>query len=84
MILNIKTCRTPFKFTFVGYRYLTINIRRTCIPTLAPGPDNFNYDQYPSRYLYPESEQVVNKENYEPAVSCIGGDNINIKSWWEM
>lgn len=60
------------------------NIRRTGIPALTPGPDNFNNDQYPSRYLYPESEQAANKANYDEAVSRIGGDNINSKSWWEM
>jgi len=59
------------------------NIRRTGIPALTPGPDNFNDDQYPSRYLYPESEQAANKTNYDAAVSRIGGDNINIKNWWE-
>ncbi|HBU79888.1 MAG TPA: SusD/RagB family nutrient-binding outer membrane lipoprotein [Muricauda sp.] len=60
------------------------NIRRTGIPALIPGLDNFNDNQYPSRYLYPESEQAANKENYDQAVSRIGGDNINVKSWWEM
>lgn len=60
------------------------NIRRTGIPVLTPGPDNFNNDRYPSRYLYPESEQAANRENYEQAASRMGGDNINIKSWWEM
>jgi len=60
------------------------NIRRTGIPALTPGPDNFNNDQYPSRYLYPESEQAANKANYDAAVSRIGGDNINVKGWWEM
>ncbi|MAZ28920.1 MAG: SusD/RagB family nutrient-binding outer membrane lipoprotein [Cytophagaceae bacterium] len=59
------------------------NIRRTGIPALTPGPDNFNDDKYPSRYLYPESEQAANKASYEAAVSRMGGDNINIKSWWE-
>ena len=59
------------------------NIRRTGIPQLVPGPDNFNNDRYPVRYLYPESEQAVNKENYEEAVDRIGGDNINAKNWWE-
>ncbi len=59
------------------------NIRRTGIPALVPGQDNFNNDQYPTRYLYPESEQAANKANYDAAVSRIGGDNINIKSWWE-
>jgi len=59
------------------------NVRRTGIPALEPGPDNFNNDRYPVRYLYPESEQAVNKENYEAAVERIGGDNINSKNWWE-
>ncbi|MFI8378545.1 SusD/RagB family nutrient-binding outer membrane lipoprotein [Leeuwenhoekiella sp. NPDC079379] len=59
------------------------NIRRTGIPALTPGPDNFNDDNYPVRYLYPESEQAANKENYEAAAARIGGDNINSKNWWE-
>ncbi|WP_127845832.1 SusD/RagB family nutrient-binding outer membrane lipoprotein [Psychroflexus aestuariivivens] len=59
------------------------NIRRTGIPDLEPGPDNFNEDRYPVRYLYPESEQAVNKENYDAAVERIVGDNINAKNWWE-
>lgn len=59
------------------------NIRRTGIPSVKPGPDNLNNDQYPVRYLYPESEQATNAENYQEAVSKIGGDNINTKGWWE-
>ena len=60
------------------------NIRRTGIPSVKPGPDNLNNDQYPVRYLYPESEQATNAENYQEAVSRIGGDNINTKGWWEQ
>ncbi|MBZ9730871.1 SusD/RagB family nutrient-binding outer membrane lipoprotein [Salegentibacter sp. JZCK2] len=60
------------------------NIRRTGIPEISPGPDNFNDDKYPVRYLYPESEQAVNNTNYQEAVDRMGGDNINIKNWWEM
>lgn len=58
------------------------NIRRTGIPALTPGPDNLNEDRYPLRYLYPESEQATNAENYSEAVSRIGGDNINSLNWW--
>lgn len=58
-------------------------IRRTGIPALKPGPDNLNEDRYPVRYLYPESEQAVNRENYLEVVSRIGGDDINTKVWWE-
>lgn len=59
------------------------NVRRTGIPNLKPGPDNFNENKYPVRYLYPESEQATNNDNYQEAVSRIGGDNINSKGWWE-
>ena len=59
------------------------NIRRTGIPALTPGPDNLNDEKYPVRYLYPESEQAVNNENYQAAASRMGGDNINSKVWWE-
>ncbi|MEP0212004.1 MAG: SusD/RagB family nutrient-binding outer membrane lipoprotein [Cellulophaga sp.] len=59
------------------------NVRRTGIPNLEAGPDNFNNDKYPVRYLYPESEQATNSENYKVAVERIGGDNINSKGWWE-
>lgn len=59
------------------------NIRRTGIPALNPGPDNLNDDQYPVRYLYPESEQATNSTNYKEAAARMGGDNINSKVWWE-
>lgn len=59
------------------------NVRRTGIPNLKAGPDNFNEDKYPVRYLYPESEQASNKANYQEASERIGGDNINSKGWWE-
>lgn len=58
-------------------------VRRTGIPALKAGPDNLNEGRYPVRYLYPESEQAVNRENYQEAVSRIGGDDINSKVWWE-
>lgn len=59
------------------------NVRRTGIPALKPGPDNLNDNQYPVRYIYPESEQATNSANYQEAVARIGGDNINSKGWWE-
>lgn len=60
------------------------NVRRTGTPNLQPGPDNLNNGQYPSRYLYPESEQATNAKNYATAAARIGGDNINSKAWWEQ
>ncbi len=58
-------------------------VRRTGIPNLKPGPDNLNDNQYPVRYIYPESEQATNSANYQEAADRIGGDNINSKGWWE-
>ncbi len=59
------------------------NVRRTGIPELKPGPDNLNDGRYPVRYLYPESEQATNAEQYQEAVRRIGRDDINVKGWWE-
>lgn len=59
------------------------NIRRTGIPDLEPGPDNLNNDQYPVRYLYPESEQATNSQNNSEAAARIGGNTINSSGWWE-
>ncbi|WP_438364188.1 SusD/RagB family nutrient-binding outer membrane lipoprotein [Zobellia laminariae] len=57
--------------------------RRTGLPALEAGPDNENQGLYPVRFLYPSSEQTLNKVNYDTAVTAIGGDNINSKGWWE-
>lgn len=59
------------------------NYRRTGFPVLTLPVDNLNNDVFPVRYQYPESEQAVNNENYQEAVSRIGGDNYNSKGWWE-
>ncbi|WP_405268156.1 SusD/RagB family nutrient-binding outer membrane lipoprotein [Cellulophaga sp. Ld12] len=71
-----------FSLISVGHE-AWFNVRRTGIPSLKAGPDNFNEGKYPVRYLYPESEQASNNANYQEASSRIGGDNINSKGWWE-
>jgi len=59
------------------------NVRRTGIPNLQAGPDNLNGGRYPVRYLYPESEQATNAENFQEAANRIGGNTVNSKGWWE-
>ncbi|SNY95293.1 SusD/RagB family nutrient-binding outer membrane lipoprotein [Flagellimonas pacifica] len=60
-----------------------IEFKRTGFPnTIAPGPDAF-YSTYPSRFEYPSEEESLNLENYNAAVSRIGGDKITTKVWWE-
>lgn len=60
------------------------DFRRTGLPTvIVPGPDNVNGDRVPVRFLYPDSEQTLNSENFDAAVSEIGANDINVKGWWE-
>ncbi|MDC6361834.1 MULTISPECIES: SusD/RagB family nutrient-binding outer membrane lipoprotein [Flavobacteriaceae] len=62
-----------------------MDYRRTGMPALETGQDDLNGGRYPVRFLYPSSEQTLNKTNYDSAVSAMGGegDNINTKGWWE-
>jgi hypothetical protein len=57
--------------------------RRTGMPRLQPGAGMLNNQQMPSRLLYPVAQQIYNPVNYEQAVMAMGGDDINIKVWWE-
>lgn len=60
------------------------DFRRTGLPSvIVPGPDNVNSDRVPVRFLYPDSEQTLNNANYEQAISQMGGNDINVKGWWE-
>lgn len=60
------------------------DFRRTGFPSIiVPGPDNVNNGMVPVRFIYPDSEQTLNPENYKEAVSAIGADDINAKGWWE-
>lgn len=82
--LDITKIMTQKWFSLISVGHEAwFNVRRTGIPNLKAGPDNFNEDKYPVRYLYPESEQATNSVNYQEASERIGGDNINSKSWWE-
>ena len=66
----------------VGYEGW-LNYRRTGFPELKVAVENLNNDQFPVRYIYPTTEQALNLENYETAVGRMGGDNYNVKGWWE-
>ena len=57
--------------------------RRTGFPVLPVGAGMLNNKIMPVRYRYPPSVQSTNNENYNNAVTAMGGDNINIKVWWE-
>lgn len=57
--------------------------KRTGLPVLPVGDGMQNGQKMPSRFFYPVSQRVYNPDNYQQAVTAMGGDNINIKSWWQ-
>ncbi|KIC94194.1 SusD/RagB family nutrient-binding outer membrane lipoprotein [Flavihumibacter solisilvae] len=57
--------------------------RRTGYPVLPVGPGVQNNGEMPARLQYPVSVQSLNRTNYDAAVSAMGGDQINVKVWWQ-
>jgi hypothetical protein len=57
--------------------------RRTGLPNLPVGPGMLNNGVMPSRLTYPISVRISNPENYDLAVQQMGGDDINVKVWWD-
>lgn len=51
------------------------------VPFLEIPCANLNNDQMPVRFLYPGNEQSLNSENYQEAISRIGGNNQNAKMY---
>lgn len=56
--------------------------RRTKLPVLPNNGGLQNNGQMPVRFMYPTSTKVMNTDNYNAAVQSMGGDNINVKMWW--
>jgi hypothetical protein len=57
--------------------------RRTGLPVLPRGSGIPAANKFPSRVPYPTYLQSLNPENLAKAVTAIGGDNSDIKVWWE-
>jgi hypothetical protein len=57
--------------------------RRTGFPVMPVQDGMLNNKIVPVRFRYPVPVQISNGENYDEAVDRMGGDNINIKVWWE-
>lgn len=56
--------------------------RRTGFPELPKGEGLQNGGLMPSRLKYPVTVQSLNAANYKEAVANMGGDDLNIKVWW--
>lgn len=58
--------------------------RRTGFPVLPNNGGLLNNGNLPQRLMYPPNPRVLNTANYQTAVQQMGGDNINIKTWWNQ
>lgn len=70
-----------FTFFFTDFQSW-FEYRRTEFPVLPVGPGLRNDGKMPSRLVYPINVQTLNRRSYEEAVAAMGGDNVNIKVWW--
>lgn len=70
-----------FTYFFTDFQ-MWFEYRRTGYPDLPKGPGLQNNGQMPSRLKYPVSVQALNKVNYDKASAAMGGDDINVKVWW--
>lgn len=67
---------------FVDYQQW-FEYRRTGFPKLPTADGMVNNKQVPVRFMYPINVRSTNTANYQKAVQEMGGDNFNIKGWWE-
>jgi len=58
------------------------NFRRSGFPVLAPNPYPGRTVDFITRLTYPPSEILVNSANVQEAIADMGGDNLDIKVWW--
>jgi hypothetical protein len=56
--------------------------RRTCTPSIAPGP-NAIFTTVPRRLEYPTNEISVNGDNVSAAKARQGPDNMQTRVWWD-
>lgn len=56
--------------------------RRTGFPVMPNNGGLQNNGMMPQRMMYPMNPRIMNTANYNAAVQQMGGDNINVKMWW--
>lgn len=71
-----------YAYFFVDYQSW-FEKRRTGYPILPRGNGIPAENKFPSRVPYPTYLQSLNPENLAAAQSAMGGDNSDIKVWWE-
>ncbi len=58
--------------------------RRTGFPVLPNNGGLLNNGNLPQRFMFPANPKVLNTANYQAAVQQMGGDDINVKMWWNQ
>jgi len=71
-----------YAYFFVDYQSW-FEKRRTGYPVLPRGTGIPAENQFPRRVPYPTYLQSLNDENLAAAKASMGGDNSNIKVWWD-
>ena len=71
-----------YAYFFVDYQ-AWLEKRRTGYPVLPRGTGIPVENQFPSRIPYPTYLQSLNPVNLKAAVAAMGGDNSNVKVWWD-
>jgi hypothetical protein len=71
-----------YAYFFVDYQSW-FEKRRTGYPVLPRGSGIPAENVFPSRVPYPTYLQSLNASNLQTAIASIGGDNSNVKLWWE-
>lgn len=72
-----------YAYFFVDYQSW-FEKRRTGYPVLPRGSGIPAENNFPSRVPYPTYLQSLNPENLEAAVLAMGGDDSDVKVWWEQ
>ena len=71
-----------YAFFFVDYQSW-FEKRRTGYPVLPRGTGIPTENIFPSRVPYPTYLQSLNSSNLRSAITSMGGDNSDVKVWWE-
>lgn len=71
-----------YAYFFVDYQSW-FEKRRTGYPVLPRGAGIPTENNFPSRVPYPTYLQSLNSQNMEAAKASMGGDDSNIKVWWD-
>ena len=72
-----------FALFFTDYQ-AWLEHRETNLPDLPTTTAMSNSQEMPSRLYYPLDAADRNYQNYQEAVNRMGGDEINVKVWWDQ